>query len=97
MIKYLYGQLRLSHAERVQSLQEFLPKANQKDLDLIFELSDYAVKSAIKGISGVVGWDEENNNTLDCIEFNSIKGGKPFDINQNWYTKMKKEIRKIEK
>lgn len=68
-------------------------KSNQKDLDLIFELSDYAVESATKGISGVVGWDEENNNTLSCIDFNRIKGGKPFDINQDWYNKMMKEIK----
>lgn len=68
-------------------------KSNQKDLDLIFEVTDYAVESAIKGTSGVVGWDEDNNNTLSCIDFNRIKGGKPFDINQDWYNKMMKEIK----
>lgn len=68
-------------------------KSNQKDLDLIFEVADHAVESATKGISGVVGWDEDNNNTLSCIDFNRIKGGKPFDINQEWYIKMMKEIK----
>ena len=68
-------------------------KSNQKDLDLIFEVADHAVESATKGISGVVGWDEDNNNTLSCIDFNRIKGGKPFDINQDWYIKMMKEIK----
>ena len=72
-------------------------KANHKDLDLIFELADYAVSSAINGISGVVGWDEDKKNKLNCIEFDRIKGGKPFDINQDWYIKMMKEIKKIEK
>ena len=65
----------------------------EKDLDLIFEVADHAVESATKGISGVVGWDEDNNNTLSCIDFNRIKGGKPFDMNQDWYIKMMKEIK----
>ena len=64
---------------------------------MIFELSDYAVTSAINGISGVVGWDEDKKNKLNCIEFDRIKGGKPFDTNQDWYIKMMKEIKQIEK
>ena len=72
-------------------------KANQKDLDLIFEVADFAVESAIIGISGVVGWDEDNTNKLSCINFNRIKGGKPFNINSDWYKKMMKEITEIEK
>ena len=70
-------------------------KPNKKDLNLIIKMADQAVKSAIKGINGVVGWDEENNNTLSCIEFDRIKGGKPFNINQNWYKKMIMEIQAI--
>lgn len=70
-------------------------KANQKDLELIFEMADYAVKSATNGFNGVVGLDEDNNN-LRCIEFHRIKGGKPFNINQDWYIKMMKEIKEIE-
>ena len=70
-------------------------KANTKDLKLIFELSDFAVKSAISAKSGVIGWDERNKNQLSCIPFNSIKGGKPFDINQSWYQEMIKEIKDI--
>ncbi len=68
-------------------------KSNKKDLELIFELADYAVKCATKGLSGVIGWDEDNTNTLSCIDFNRIKGGKPFDIKQDWYIKMMKEIK----
>ena len=68
-------------------------KANKKDLDLIFQLADYAVSSAIKGVSGVVGWDEDNNNKLSCINFNRIKGGKPFDTSLGWYKKMIQEIK----
>ena len=72
-------------------------KANQSDLNLIFELADFAVKSAISGISGVVGRDEDKLNELNCINFNRISGGKPFNINQEWYIKMMKEIKQIEK
>ena len=72
-------------------------KANQKDLNLIFELADFAVHSAINRISGVVGWDEEKDNELNCIKFNRISGGKPFNTNEEWYIKMMKEIKQIEK
>ena len=70
-------------------------KANTKDLDLIFKVADYAVSSAISGISGLVGWDEDNSNKLSCINFNRIKGGKPFDTSLSWYTKMTQEIKAI--
>ena len=70
-------------------------KANKKDLDLIFKVADYAIQSAISGRSGVVGWDEENNKILSCIEFNRIRGGKPFDTSLDWYTKMIREIKAI--
>lgn len=67
-------------------------KANAKDLKLIFDCADLAMVSAINGKSGVVGLDEDNNNHLSCIDFKRIKGGKPFDINQSWYTQMIDEI-----
>ena len=67
-------------------------KANQADLDLIFEISDHAVENAISGISGVIGWDEDNNNTLSCINFSRIRGGKPFDITLDRNKNMIKKI-----
>ena len=70
-------------------------KAKKADLELIFEIADYAMKSAIQGKSGVVGWDENNNNKLSCIDFNRIKGGKPFDTSLDWYRKMMNEIQSI--
>jgi len=70
-------------------------KANKADLDLIFELADHAVKSAVQGISGVVGWDEQDNNQLSCINFNRIKGGKPFNTSLDWYIEMMKDIQSI--
>ena len=72
-------------------------RPNKKDLNLIFETADHAVTSALRGISGVVGRDEDNNNKLSCIKFSRIKGGKTFDTNQIWYTEMMKEIKQIEK
>ncbi len=70
-------------------------KAHQQDLDLIFEVADKAVESATIGMSGVVGWDEGNNNQLSCIAFERIKGGKPFDTSQKWYQEMMQEIHNI--
>ena len=70
-------------------------KASQADLDLIFEVAEHAVQSALKGKNGVVGWDEENKNKLSCIDFSRIKGGKPFDTTQDWYKNMLKEIKTI--
>ncbi len=70
-------------------------KANKADLQLIFEIADYAVKNAVAGINGVVGWDENNNNKLSCINFNRIKGGKPFNTKLDWYIKMMSEIKSI--
>ena len=70
-------------------------KANQQDLDLIFEVADKAAESATRGDSGVVGWDEDNNNQLSCIAFERIKGGKPFDTSQKWYQEMMQEIHNI--
>ena len=70
-------------------------KANQQDLSLIFEMADFGIKSALKGHNGVIGHDVENSNKLSCINFNRIKGGKPFDISSNWYQNMLNEIKKI--
>ena len=36
--------------------------------------------------------DEDNKSKLSCIAFNTIRGGKPFDINTQWFTKMLKDI-----
>lgn len=70
-------------------------KANEKDLSLIFEVADKAVECAINGVSGVIGWDEENNHSLTCIAFERIKGGKPFNITEKWYQTMMHEIQNI--
>ena len=40
---------------------------------------------ALSGNSGVVGLDDEKNNQMSLIDFKRIKGGKPFDINEEWF------------
>jgi pyrophosphate--fructose-6-phosphate 1-phosphotransferase len=39
-----------------------------------------------------VGEDEGRGNQLRAIEFERIKGGKPFDIKSTWFVKLLKEI-----
>ncbi len=67
-------------------------ESNQFDLDLIKEMTDFGVDSALKGESGVVGHDEENGDKLSAIAFDRIAGGKAFDITQDWFTNMMAEI-----
>ena len=69
-------------------------KSNKKDLELIFQSADMAVSCALKGQSGVIGLNE-NNNQLECIDFARIKGGKPFDIQVDWFQSMLKDIGQI--
>jgi pyrophosphate--fructose-6-phosphate 1-phosphotransferase len=59
--------------------------ANQRDLDLIKSMTDFAVDSALRGEPGVIGQDEERGDELRAIEFERIKGGKAFDITQPWF------------
>jgi diphosphate-dependent phosphofructokinase len=66
--------------------------ANAADLELIRSMVDLAVQNALAGVSGVMGHDEEQGDTLRAIEFPRIKGGKPFDIDTPWFTEMLKEI-----
>jgi diphosphate-dependent phosphofructokinase len=59
--------------------------ANAFDRALIKSMVDLAVDSALAGVPGVVGHDEEAGEVLSVIEFSRIKGGKPFDITEDWY------------
>jgi diphosphate-dependent phosphofructokinase len=52
-----------------------------------------AVKNGLKGVSGVIGHDEEKRGApLRAIEFPRIKGGKNFDTKEKWFGKVLKEI-----
>lgn len=66
--------------------------SNPADLHLIKGMVDLAVECAFRGESGVIGHDEEDGDRLKAIAFARIKGGKPFDISQPWFTEMMKEI-----
>ena len=67
-------------------------KANVQDLELIKKSAFYGAEQALEGKSGLVGLDDDQNNHLRLIEFERIKGGKPFDISLDWYQSMLKEI-----
>lgn len=57
--------------------------SNIYDITLINDSAALAVRAALEGRSGVIGLDEENNDTLSCIHFDRIKGGKPFSVSKN--------------
>ena len=59
--------------------------SNEYDLELIGQMTDLAVDAALRGEPGLIGQDEERGDELRSIEFSRIKGGKPFDITQDWY------------
>jgi len=59
---------------------------------LIKSMTDFAVDMAMKHQSGLIGHDEERGNVLRAIEFDRIKGGKPFDTSVQWYQYLLKEI-----
>jgi pyrophosphate--fructose-6-phosphate 1-phosphotransferase len=65
---------------------------NAEDLRLIKSCADLAVQSALEGKGGVIGHDEDQNNVLRPIEFERIKGGKPFDIDSDWFVELLSEI-----
>lgn len=67
--------------------------ANDFDRNLIGECAKVGVASAIEGLSGCMGEDEEKEGSpIRPIEFERIKGGKAFDTKQDWFQKMVKEI-----
>ncbi len=66
--------------------------ANAEDLRLIKSCTDTAVDVAINGGAGVIGHDEDQDNRLRAIEFERIKGGKPFDIDEPWFAELLESI-----
>jgi pyrophosphate--fructose-6-phosphate 1-phosphotransferase len=62
--------------------------ANDADQRLIKGCADLAVECALRREGGVIGHDEDQNNTLRAIEFDRIKGGKPFDIDLPWFEEL---------
>jgi pyrophosphate--fructose-6-phosphate 1-phosphotransferase len=66
--------------------------ANAEDLGLIGRCVDAAVACGLRRESGVLGEDEERGGVLRAIEFNRIRGGKPFAIGSPWYADLLREI-----
>ncbi|MFA5257377.1 MAG: pyrophosphate--fructose-6-phosphate 1-phosphotransferase [Opitutales bacterium] len=66
--------------------------ANDEDQRLIKSCVDLAVECALRGESGVIGHDEDRGGVLRAIEFARIKGGKPFDIDTDWFEDMLDDI-----
>lgn len=66
--------------------------ANAEDIELIAACAKKAVQCALAGTSGVIGQDEERGDELRAIEFQRIKGGKPFDISSPWFEQLLSDI-----
>jgi pyrophosphate--fructose-6-phosphate 1-phosphotransferase len=88
-------------AERIQAQKTMVQKSgyfsrsaapNARDLELIRSMTDLAVDCALRGEAGVIGHDEERGDELRAIEFDRIKGGKPFDITVDWFTRLLDDI-----
>ncbi|TWU44499.1 Pyrophosphate--fructose 6-phosphate 1-phosphotransferase [Rubripirellula tenax] len=60
-------------------------RANAEDIALIGRCAAKAVECALTHDGGVIGEDEDRGNELRAIEFERIKGGKPFDISVSWF------------
>jgi len=67
-------------------------KPNERDLDLIKQSAFFGAEKAISRERGVAGLDDDHGQELRLIEFERIKGGKPFDVKTDWYQSMLKEI-----
>ena len=66
--------------------------ANAEDIELIARCARKAVQCALAGDGGVIGEDDDQNDELRAIEFNRIKGGKPFSIDVPWFEKLLSDI-----
>ena len=66
--------------------------ANTRDQALIKECAVVAVHSALQGISGLVGQDEDQGNLIRACEFDRVAGAKPFNTNQIWFSELLSEI-----
>ena len=66
--------------------------ANPRDLKLIKRSATLAAECGLSRQNGVVGLDENNNDKLSLINFDRIKGSKPFNTDQSWFQDMLGEI-----
>jgi len=67
-------------------------KANDRDIDLIKRSAFFGAEQALERRSGLAGLDDDKNGELNLIDFERIKGGKPFDADLDWYRSILIEI-----
>ncbi len=65
---------------------------NAEDLRLIKSMTDYAVQVAMEGGSGLIGHDIDHGGKLRACEFERVKGGKPFNIDEPWFGNLLADI-----
>ena len=65
---------------------------NKKDLELIQKCAVKAVESALAGVSGVVGPDEDEGGRIRACEFARIKGGKPFNVRKGSFRRLVEQV-----
>ncbi len=65
---------------------------NEEDLELIKASCVQAAKSALEGVSGVAGLDEDDGGKMSTVAFPRIAGHKPFDIDEPWFGELLAEI-----
>ena len=65
---------------------------NDEDIDLIKKSCEQAARSALDGVSGVAGLDDNNGGKMGIIDFPLIKGGKPFDVESAWFQQLLGDI-----
>jgi pyrophosphate--fructose-6-phosphate 1-phosphotransferase len=66
--------------------------ASKKDQALIRECAVVAVRSALDGVSGLVGQDEDQANVIRACEFDRVAGSKPFNTEQSWFNTLLSDI-----
>jgi pyrophosphate--fructose-6-phosphate 1-phosphotransferase len=66
--------------------------ASKKDQALIRECAVVAVRSALDGVSGLVGQDEDQDNVIRACEFDRVAGAKPFNTEQSWFNTLLSDI-----
>ena len=89
-----FGEMLGAEKTMVQKSGYFARSAptGWKDLRLIRICCEKAVECALSGVSGVVGKDERHHNDIRACEFESIKGGKPFNVRNVRFRNMLCEI-----
>ena len=88
-------------SERLQAEKTLVQKSgyfsrsavpNNKDLELIKVSGKLGAELALEGQSGVIGMDDDKNCELSLIDFERVKGGKPFDYTVSWFNKLLTDI-----